>query len=60
MRSYRLLLLDQAGRVRRTRSLECQGDDDALEQAAWIRHPHAVELWEGERQVWRFEPAGVP
>jgi hypothetical protein len=55
MRAYRILLFDRDGKVRETRSLQCDGDDEALEKAAWTRHRHALELWEGERQVWRFE-----
>jgi hypothetical protein len=55
---YVIRLFDERGRLARSRPIECLTDDEALEELARVRHPHALELWEEERLVWRFEAPG--
>ena len=38
--------------------LHCTDDDDALQQTALLAHAGVVELYQGERRVWRFEARG--
>ena len=52
---YRILLFDGRGRVINTLAMQCVNDDDALERLARHRHPHALELHQADRMVWRFE-----
>jgi len=56
MQAYLIHLMDERGRVRRSSSLNCFNDDDAIQKAALTVHKHAFELWKGDRFVWRFEP----
>ena len=53
---YRVSFLDARGRVRRSQELDCTDDDQAIERLARLNHPHALELRQGDRLVWRFEP----
>ena len=57
MQSYRIYFFNENGHIASTRDLSCLSDADALSQAARLRHPHLVELWERGRLVGRFERA---
>ena len=52
---YEVALYDRKGRLTRTVRLSCPTDEAALEAVAHIPHPNALELWEGNRLLWRFE-----
>jgi hypothetical protein len=54
---YRILFFGPDGELLYTGRMDSADDDDALDRAAHLRHPHALELWRGERCVKRFEPA---
>jgi hypothetical protein len=53
---YQVRFFDARGRVRRTQPLDCHDDDQAIERFARISHRHTLELREGDRLVWRFDP----
>ena len=55
MRQYRLYFLDGGDHIRRRLDLEC--DDDAHAIAVVSEHisPGAMELWDGDRLVKRFD-----
>ena len=55
MSCYRVQFFNGRGGMARSERLECDGDDRALERLARLAHPHAMELWAGDRLVWRFE-----
>lgn len=52
---YEIVYYDRKGRVDRTKRIVCKDDDDALETLARVRHANALELWDGNRLVWRFD-----
>lgn len=52
---YRIVFFDVRNRASHERTLECADDDDALDRVAMLRHPNAIELWQDQRLVWRFE-----
>ena len=54
MTAYRLYYLDEACCVRRAQDFECETDDHAIDHAAAVDYPHRLELWSGDRFVWRF------
>ena len=55
MANYQIQFFDARGRSARAKAIECDSDDHALERLARLPHSHALELWSGERLVWRFE-----
>ena len=55
MTAYRVRFFDADGHAAHAHQMDCQNDDDAIERAARLRHRHGLEVWEGERLVWRFE-----
>jgi len=55
MTAYDVLILDRNGMVRRRRRIDCKDEDDALQRLASLPYPNAMELWQAERLVWRFE-----
>ncbi|MGH7024930.1 MAG: hypothetical protein ACREEB_15255 [Caulobacteraceae bacterium] len=56
MARYRIVLHDLDGAVAEERVVDCADDDEAIDHAGWIDHPHAIGVWEGERSVARFPP----
>jgi hypothetical protein len=56
MATYTVHFIDRMGQLAHSKSMECQDDDAAIERTAAVTHRHALELWQGERLVWRFEP----
>ena len=55
MQNYRLYLLDHAGHIRGPALEITARDDDAAIEAAIARGDGAMELWQRERLVERFE-----
>lgn len=60
MFEYELHLLGPAGQVERTVVIIADDDPEALARARHFWHPHAMELWDGERKVDRFAPPRSP
>ena len=57
---YRVLLLDTAGRVLRTKVLSACEEADAIARAHALMDGRAVELWDGDRLVLRLNPPDTP
>jgi hypothetical protein len=56
MANYRIVMIDNAGKLSRHRSFVCDNADDAI---VWAKHSvddAPVELWSGARYVARLEP----
>lgn len=53
---YRVFLHDRQNHILNVEVLEAETDEQAIEQAAKIAHPHGKELWQRSRLVRRFEP----
>ena len=53
---YIVHFFDAHEHLRRSIGLVCQTDDEAIGQAALFSHPDVLEVWQGDRCVWRFEP----
>jgi hypothetical protein len=52
MKSYRLLLLDDNGRILGSRAIECATDREAIEMAEKDNGPFAlIEIWRGRDPV---------
>ena len=56
MAPYRITLFNQIGSVSGKHLVECDHDDEAIEWAGRINHPHDVFVWQGVRFVGRFPP----
>jgi hypothetical protein len=56
MASYRIVTIDEAGKLSRHRGFVCDNDDDAIVWAKQSVDGAAVELWSGARFVARLEP----
>ena len=56
MANYRIVTIDQAGKLGRHRGFVCDNDDDAIVRAKQSVEDAAVELWSGPRFVARLEP----
>jgi hypothetical protein len=54
MPEYLACLTTEDGSVVRSVRLVCPDDDTAKEYARQLADGHAIELWQGERQVGRF------
>ncbi len=55
MHLYTVKLFHPDGQGGRSHEMSCESDDEALERLARLQHSGAIELWEGQRLVWRFE-----
>lgn len=55
MKGYRLYFLDHAGHIRHALELECESDDGAVDQAAERADGSAMELWQRDRVIRKFE-----
>jgi hypothetical protein len=54
MTLYRIELLDEKGSLHSELELDCLDEDDAIESAGRIDHPHVMLLYEADRLVARF------
>jgi hypothetical protein len=50
---YLVHYFDALEHLRRSEAIECAADHDAVAAAASRPHPHVVEVWHGDRRVWR-------
>jgi hypothetical protein len=57
--SYTIMILSQAGGIQGAMDLICASDNDVRLVAQLIRRPHGLEIWDGERLVAMFPPAGA-
>lgn len=53
---YRILLLDAAGRVLRTKLIPACAEADAVVRTRALMDGRPVELWDGDRLVLRLDP----
>lgn len=58
MANYRLVTIEQAGKLGRHRAFVSDNDDDAIVWAKQLVDGAPVELWSGARFVARLEPPG--
>lgn len=49
--SYRIYLLDEAGRISRARDVDCEDDAAAIATARLIASTQGVEIWQRTRLV---------
>lgn len=56
MAPYRIELHDEAGRVCEVHADLFAHDDDAIDHAGGLAHPHEINVWQGKRHVARFPP----
>jgi hypothetical protein len=57
VQAYTVHFFDEFEHVRRSIRLYGQTDEQVIDEAAALRHRHVLEIWQGDRRVWRFEPA---
>ena len=55
MKTYTIRLIDPRGRLTDSKTMQCVNDDDAIECAATFAHRQAIEVWDEQRLVWRFD-----
>lgn len=60
MEPYRIVLLSPGEAVHEERMIECAHDDDAIDFAGQLDHPHAIDIWQHDRHVARFSPWSPP
>lgn len=60
MTLYRIELHDEVGDVREIREQSFEHDDDAIDCAGAIDHPHEINVWQDERRVAHFPPIAPP
>jgi len=58
MAPYVIELHDADGAILETRTRRFEKDDDAIDHAGRIGHPHEMRVWQGERLVAKFPPVG--
>lgn len=56
MTVYTARFLDKEAIVRREYGLSCSNDEEAIQRLSILAHHYMLELWEGGRIVWRFDP----
>lgn len=56
MAPYRVSLLTEDGSPHEERVIDCEHDDEAIDRAGEIQHPHEIDVWQGNRHVARFPP----
>ncbi len=54
--SYRLFFLDEQGRIKKSRSLECAHDEEAIKLAHGLADGRTLELYDGCRLVLKLSP----
>jgi hypothetical protein len=52
---YLVHFFDANEHLRRSEAIDCPDDEQAITAGARLSHPHVVEVWSGDRRVWRFE-----
>lgn len=52
---YKLYFFNLKGHISRALDIECLDDEDAVRRMGEHRHAHALELWQRERRIMRFE-----
>lgn len=57
---YRLILLDAAGRVLRTKLIPACAEADAVARTRDLMDGRPIELWDGDRLVLRLDPQQAP
>lgn len=60
MPAYRLYFVTSGGHIWRAVELDTSDDEAAIQAAEAQRDGSAMELWERDRIVRRFEPASLP
>ena len=60
MAPYRVRLYDENGGVETEYVVDFAHDDDAIDRVGDSEHPHAMDIWEGDRHVARFPPWRAP
>ncbi len=60
MQQYKFYFLDERGHVFRAVDREMRDDVSALEVAQTLSAMHAIEVWQGSRQVARVKPGDAP
>jgi hypothetical protein len=55
--SYRLVFLDEQGRIKKSKALDCASDEDAIVEARRRADGRTLEIYDGCRLVLRIEPA---
>ena len=58
MSSYRIELRDRADGLVDVRTARFALDDQAIDYAGGLDHPHGMKIWDGERLVAEFPPVG--
>ncbi len=56
MANYRIVSVDDAGKVRSQRNFACATDEDAIIWAKQLENEKPTELWSGPRFVMRIDP----
>jgi hypothetical protein len=54
MADYRYCFLEQDGSIRGGINVECEDDGHALAGATKVKHHNGMEVWQGDRRVWRL------
>jgi hypothetical protein len=57
--NYTIMILGDGGGIQGAMDLICASDHDVRLVAQLIRRPHGLEIWDGERLVALFPPAGA-
>ena len=52
---YLIHFFDSHEHLRRSEALVCNSDDVAIAAASARSHPYVIELWQGDRRVWRAD-----
>lgn len=52
---YLVHFFDANEHLRRSEAIDCADDEQAITAAARRTHPDVMEVWTGDRRVWRFE-----
>jgi len=60
MAPYTIDLHDADGSRREARTHTFAHDDEAIDHAGAIDHPHEIKVWRGERLVAHFPPVSTP
>lgn len=55
MQVYIVHFIDAYEHIRGGVRLSSGADHDAINEAATLNYPYAMEVWTGDRLVWRFE-----
>ena len=56
MPDYYAYFIDNAGRIAKRVSIECDDDEEAKRVAKQMADSHAIELWQEARMIATFEP----